>query len=110
MTIEELRARIDSLDEQLVTLLNQRAACAIEIGRIKRQTHLPVHQPEREAEVARHVREVSARLGGPLSGEAVGRLFERILDEDRRLEASGEGDVGAGGSGTGPGSHRPEIQ
>lgn len=93
MTIDELRARIDTLDEQLVTLLNLRATCAIEIGRIKRRTNVAVLQPGREAEVARHVREVSARLGGPLTSEAVGRLFERILDEDRRLEACPEADV-----------------
>jgi chorismate mutase len=95
VTIETLRARIDAMDEQLVTLLNIRATCAIEIGRIKRRTAIPVNQPEREAEIGRHVRSVSARLGGPFSGEAVARLFERILDEDRQLEASldGDGDV-----------------
>ena len=101
MTIDELRLRIDSMDEQLVTLLNMRATCAIEIGRIKRRTSLPVYQPEREAEVGRHVRSINARLGGPLSGEAVGRLFERIIDEARQLEAMAEGDPPAPGQAAG---------
>lgn len=90
MTIDELRQRIDLIDEQLATLLNMRATCAIEIGRLKRRLSVPVYQPDREAEVGRHVRAVTARLGGPLSGDAVGRLFERIMDEARRLEAQAD--------------------
>ena len=93
MTIEELRLRIDLIDEQLATLLNMRATCAIEIGRLKRQLSMPGYQPEREAEVGQHVREVTARLDGPLSGDAVGRLFERIIDEARQLEARARNDV-----------------
>jgi chorismate mutase len=92
MTIDELRVRIDLIDEQLVTLLNMRATCAIEIGHLKRRHSLPVYQPEREAEVASHVRMVTARLDGPLSGDAVGRLFERIVDEARQLEALADSD------------------
>jgi chorismate mutase len=49
--IDELRARIDVIDEQLVALLNTRAACAIEIGRLKRELGLPIYQPERETAV-----------------------------------------------------------
>jgi chorismate mutase len=86
--IDELRARIDVIDEQLVALLNTRAACAIEIGRLKRSLGLPIYQPEREAEVVRRVREATAHLGGPLTEEAMGRLFERIIDEARRLEGA----------------------
>lgn len=92
--IDELRERIDVIDEQLVALLNARAACAIEIGRLKRQQGLPVYQPEREAAVVRHVRAITTDLGGPLTAEAIGRLFERIIDESRQLEAAG-GAVGA---------------
>lgn len=105
MTIDELRQRIDLIDEQLATLLNMRATCAIEIGRLKRRLSVPIYQPDREAEVGRRVRAVTARLGGPLSGDAVGRLFERIMDEARRLEA--QADDGApppkGGSAPAPG-------
>ncbi len=87
--IDELRARIDVIDEQLVALLNTRAACAIEIGRLKRELGLPIYQPEREAAVVRRVREATTRLGGPLTADVVGRLFERIIDEARRLEGAG---------------------
>lgn len=85
--IDTLRRRIDELDEQLVALLNARAGCALEIGRLKRRLGLEVYQPQREAEVLRHVRAVNV---GPLGSDAVARLFERIIDEARRLERVGD--------------------
>jgi chorismate mutase len=86
MTLEDLRHRIDALDDDLVRLLNERAACALRIGQIKRVMGLPLYQPEREAEVLRRVRAASAAGGGPLGPEAIARLFERIIDEARGLE------------------------
>lgn len=86
VTLDALRERVDEIDERLVRLLNERAACALDIGRIKREAGLPMYQPEREADVLRHVREVSAAGGGPLGAEAIARLFERIIDEARSLE------------------------
>lgn len=90
MSIEELRRRIDVIDDQLVALLNARAACAMEIGRLKRAGGLPVYQREREQEVLDRAMATASRLGGPLAGEAIARLFERIIDEARRLEATVE--------------------
>ena len=84
MTLDELRARIDELDERLIDLLNARAVCALEIGRLKESMGLAVYQPEREAEVLRHVKTRAG--GGPLSADALSRVFERIIDEGRRLE------------------------
>jgi chorismate mutase len=81
--ISELRARIDEIDAQLVALLNARAACAVEIGHLKEQAHEPIYQPDREAEVLANVR---AANRGPLTDDAIGRLFERVIDEARRLE------------------------
>jgi chorismate mutase len=98
LTIEELRKRIDAIDEQLVRLLNDRVACAVEVGRLKHEAGLPIYQPEREAVVFNKVRESAAALAGPLSSEAVVRIFERVIDEARRAErvASDRGE----GSGT----------
>jgi chorismate mutase len=89
--IDDLRRRIDDLDEQLVTLLNERAACALEIGRIKQRLHIDIYQPAREAEVLRHVQTCTTAMGGPLSPAALARLFERIIDEARRLERHSAG-------------------
>ena len=81
--IEDLRRRIDELDAALVALLNERSACALAIGALKRELDLPVYQPDREKAVLANVR---ASNSGPLDAEAVSRLFERIIDEARRLE------------------------
>jgi chorismate mutase len=87
--IEQLRIRIDDLDERLVELLNERAMCAVEIGHQKRALGLKVYQPGRERHVLAHVHRVCR---GPLPGEAVTRVFERIIDEARRLERLGTED------------------
>lgn len=81
--LPQLRRQIDEIDEQLVRLLSQRAALALEIGRIKHSAGEPVYQPAREVQVLAHVREVNP---GPLDDAAIMRLFERIIDEARRLE------------------------
>jgi chorismate mutase len=81
--LDDLRKRIDLLDESLVRLLNARAACALEIGRVKRAMGIPVYQPQREEEVLRNV---DAANTGPLDAQAIRRLFERIIDEARHLE------------------------
>lgn len=86
MTIDTLRQRVDDIDEQLVRLLNERAACALHIGQLKKDAGAAMYQPEREAEVLRHVRSLTAACGGPLTGDAITRLFERIIDEARSLE------------------------
>ena len=81
--IEELRRRIDEIDEQLVRLLNARAECALAVGHEKKSAGLELYQPDREMEVLGHVQSIN---GGPLDNSAVKRLFERIIDEARRLE------------------------
>ena len=86
LTIEELRQRIDVIDEQLVRLLNVRVACAVEVGRMKHEIGLPIYQPEREAQVLTSVKQSATQLSGPLTAEAVVRIFERIIDEARRAE------------------------
>ena len=86
LTIEDLRNRIDMIDAQLVRLLNVRVACAVEVGRLKHDMGLAVYQPDREAQVLASVRKEATDLAGPLTAEAVVRIFERIIDEARRAE------------------------
>src|SRR5216117_592145 len=83
-TLDDLRKDIDRVDEVLVRLLNERARCVCEIGQMKKEQGLEVYQPEREKQVLEHVRSVASE--GPLGAEAIARLFERIIDEARRLE------------------------
>ncbi len=81
--LDRLRESIDELDRVIVKLLNQRAKYAIEIGQAKKAVELPVYSPEREREV---IRNVEAENRGPLSTDGIRRLYERIIDESRRLE------------------------
>ncbi len=81
--IDTLRDEIDRLDEVLVRLLNARARCALKIGGLKKLLQLEIYQPAREEAVLKHVRQVNP---GPLDADAIARLFERIIDEARRLE------------------------
>jgi len=81
--IDAWRRRIDQIDSQIIGLLNSRSACAVEIGKLKHAAGLPIYSPEREqAILARVMRENP----GPLDPTAVKRVFERIIDEGRRLE------------------------
>src|SRR5436305_1219024 len=92
-TLDDLRRDIDRVDEVLVRLLNERARCVCEIGQLKKDLGIEVYQPDREKDVLRHVREIGSE--GALGSEAIARLFERIIDEARRLErrvVHGDGD------------------
>ena len=84
MTLDDLREDIDRVDEVLVRLLNERARCVCEIGRLKKEINMQIYQPDREKQVLEHVRAIGAE--GPLGPDAIARLFERIIDEARRLE------------------------
>ena len=83
MDIADWRKKIDEIDRRLVELLNERARCVAEIGRIKRQNGLPIQEPNREQEVLRQVLEANR---GPLDDAALRRVFERIVEEGRSLQ------------------------
>ena len=84
--MEALRSEIDRLDAELVRLLNLRLRCALVIGALKRELGIAIYQPQREGEVLANVRSLNR---GPLDDGAITRLFERIIDEARRIERLG---------------------
>ncbi len=83
MTLEELRQRIDELDQQLVQLLNERASAAKMVGHLKAATSLPVYEPAREKVVYANVR---AHNKGPLPDIELTHIYERIIDVMRALQ------------------------
>jgi chorismate mutase-like protein len=90
--LEEYRVLIDRVDQRIVALLNERTQVVEEIGRVKRSTDLPIYEPRREDQVFANV---TGANQGPLSQEALRRIFERIIDEMRkiqriRMESGGE--------------------
>lgn len=84
-TLEELREQIDAIDERLIALVNERAECALKIGRVKQAAReaAPFYQPAREAQV---LRRVIARNGGPIADEAMARLFREVMSVCLALE------------------------
>jgi chorismate mutase len=92
--LARLREAIDRVDEVLVRLLNQRAKYAVQVGEIKKVLSLPIYVPEREKQVLAHVERTST---GPLDPASIRRLFERIIDESRRVEReAGRGEEAPG--------------
>ena len=82
-TLRQYRDQIDEVDRRLVALLNERTTVVEEIGRVKRAARLPIYEPRREDDVFANI---TAHNGGPLTPEAVRRIFERIIDEMRTVQ------------------------
>jgi chorismate mutase len=83
MDIADWRKRIDELDRRLVGLLNERATAAREIGHLKRETDLPIYEPDREREIFENIRRANQ---GPLPDRALVQLYERIIDVMRKIQ------------------------
>ena len=81
--LEEFRVVIDEIDRRIVALLNERTEIVECIGRVKRESQMPVYEPRREDQVFANIAEANR---GPISHEAVRRIFERIIDEMRGIQ------------------------
>ena len=77
------RQRIDEIDRRLVELLNERTSIVEEIGRVKKEANLAIYEPKRENQVFDNI---ASHNGGPLTADGVKRIFERIIDEMRRVQ------------------------
>lgn len=86
MGLQESRKKIDSIDEQIVTLLNRRAAEVKNIGRAKAAAGLPVIDAERESEIYRRI---TAENFGQIDNDGLMRIFEQIVAESRRIQLQG---------------------
>ena len=81
--LAESRAKIDDVDRKLVELLNERTKAVEYIGRAKEAAGLPIYEPKREDDVYRNVCDHNH---GPMTPDALRRIFERIMDEMRSLQ------------------------
>ena len=81
--LEEYRILIDDVDRRIVALLNERTLVVENIGRVKREAQLPVYEPKREDQVFANI---TSANHGPLTTQAVRGIFERIIDEMRRVQ------------------------
>jgi chorismate mutase len=81
--LEEYRVLIDDVDRRIVALLNERTEVVEQIGRVKRGSDLPIYEPKREDQVLANV---AGCNGGPMTEDALRRIFERIIDEMRKIQ------------------------
>ncbi len=83
MDIAEWRKKIDEIDRQLVELISRRAEAARAIGRLKRNTKMPIYEPEREKIIFENVRRLNR---GPLEDKDLIRIYERLIDIMRNIQ------------------------
>lgn len=83
MDIAEWRKKIDELDRRLVALLNERAQCAHEIGKLKRNSSLPIYEPDREKIIYDNIARTNP---GPLSDRQLRQVYERLIDVMRQIQ------------------------
>jgi chorismate mutase/prephenate dehydratase len=81
--LSSLRTQIDTVDRELLALLNRRAALALEVGEIKRAEGSPVFRPERERQVIEGLQQANT---GPLRNDGVAPIWREIMSACRALE------------------------
>ncbi len=82
---KELRGKIDTIDQKIQDLINQRVGHAVEIAKIKKQSeNAEFYKPDREAQV---LREVIARNAGPMPNEEMARIFREIMSATLSVES-----------------------
>ena len=83
MSIDELRKKIDTLDAQLIELLNDRARVVVEIGKLKSQAAGPIYAPDREKQV---FEKISKANKGPLPDKALVAIWRELMSGSFFLE------------------------
>ena len=83
MDIADWRVKIDELDRQLVALISERARCAVEIGKLKQNSSLPVYEPDRERIIFDNI---ARQNKGPLSQVQLRQIYERLVDVMREIQ------------------------
>ena len=84
MSLDDLRDQLDTIDNKMMSLLSQRAEVILQVAALKKRDNLPAHVPEREAEIMQRLRDENP---GPLTDEAVERIYRMIVEEMRNFEA-----------------------
>lgn len=83
LDLEALRREIDAVDQQILKLLHARVRLVMQVGEYKRERGIPVYDPVRERQL---LERLSRAAEPPLDGDTIRRVFERLVDESRRIE------------------------
>ena len=74
--IDDIRRQIEGLDNKIQSALIKRAELALRVGEVKRNSGAPIIQPDREAVL---IRRILSRHEGPLSKEAIVRIWREMI-------------------------------
>ncbi len=85
MKIDEWRRKIDAIDTAMLHLLNLRIELALEVGKLKNGEGMALRVPAREDEILTRLKKLNP---GPLDGEAIGKIYQVILDESIRTQVN----------------------
>ncbi len=88
MSLDDVRAKIDTLDQQLLRLLNERAELVHAVGEIKRKGDLDIYVPGREDQLLRKLVELNRAQNGRLTERAIRAIFREIMSAALALEDS----------------------
>lgn len=83
MGIDELRTCLDGIDNQMLALLSKRAQVILQVAAFKRKHQMPAHVPARESAIFERLRITNP---GPLSGDAIERIYRTVIEEMRKFE------------------------
>ncbi|GFP32381.1 chorismate mutase / prephenate dehydratase [Candidatus Hakubella thermalkaliphila] len=81
--IARLRREIDSLDSQIISVLNQRAEKVVILKKLKEKIGLPAYDPRREEEILENLKRLKS---GPLHSKHLKEIYQKILEIMRALE------------------------
>jgi len=84
--LEELRNKIDQIDDKILDLYNERMEIVHKIGELKNTTHAPIYRPERELSILTRLKERNANQNGRLTDSAIDALFLELFAVARNLE------------------------
>ncbi|MCK9373526.1 MAG: prephenate dehydratase [Sulfuricurvum sp.] len=85
-TLEECRARIDEIDNEVMVLLNRRMEVVRRVGEIKHESNTAIYRPEREKAIIDRLSGISESTGGLLNRQAIEAVFLEIFAVARNLE------------------------
>ncbi len=81
--LEALRRSIDDLDGRILELVAERVKVVLAVGQFKRDHKIAVYDPDRERNM---LDRLCSQAPAPLDADTVRRIFERLIDESRRIE------------------------
>jgi chorismate mutase/prephenate dehydratase len=84
MSLDNLRQALDCIDDEVMSLLSQRANIILQVADFKREHGGPVHDPAREDAIIARLSDLNP---GPLPTEVVERIYRKIIEEMRNFEA-----------------------